>query len=152
MLSEDVWTNSKNKLTAENTANGKKMDVYTYLGENGVYFAFDVKDNALFYNPGRRQSRNSGVEVYLTTLEHFKLESGCVSIRLTPTGEGNEAVVSYYRPNGTGNKWMSSNAKGKYLGALRTAWGIPPKSPFRGNFWAWNLPTSFNTPLLSCRR
>ena len=117
VLSEDVWTNSKNKLTAENAANGKKMDVYTYLGENGVYFAFDVKDNALFYNPGRRQSRNTGVEVYLTTLNHFKLESGCVSIRLTPTGEGNEAVVSYYRPNGTGNEWMSSNAKGKYLGA-----------------------------------
>lgn len=117
VLDEDVWTNSKNRLTAENTANGKKMDVYTYLGENGVYFAFDVKDNALFYNPGRRQSRNSGVEVYLTTLNHFALEKGCVSIRLTPTGEGNEAVVSYYRPNGTGDEWMSSNAKGKYLGA-----------------------------------
>lgn len=117
VLDEDVWTNSKNKLTAENTANGKKMDVYTYLGENGVYFAFDVKDNALFYNPGRRQSRNSGVEVYLTTLEHFALEKGCVSVRLAPTGEGNEVAIEYYRPNAAGNKWTSTKAKGKYLGA-----------------------------------
>lgn len=117
VLDEDVWTNSKNKLTAENTANGKKMDVYTYIGENGVYFAFDVKDNALFYNPGRRQSRNSGVEVYLTTLEHFALEKGCVSVRLAPTGEGNEVAIEYYRPNAAGNEWISTKAKGKYLGA-----------------------------------
>lgn len=117
VLDEDVWTNSKNKLTAENTANGKKMDVYTYIGENGVYFAFDVKDNALFYNPGRRQSRNTGVELYLTTLEHFALEKGCVSVRLAPTGEGNEVAIEYYRPNAAGNEWTSTNAKGKYLGA-----------------------------------
>lgn len=117
VLDEDVWTNSKNKLTAENTANGKKMDVYTYLGENGVYFAFDVKDNALFYNPGRRQSRNTGVELYLTTLEHFALEKGCVSVRLAPTGEGNEVAIEYYRPNAAGNEWTSTKAKGKYLGA-----------------------------------
>lgn len=117
VLSEDVWTNSKNKLTAENTANGKKMDVYTYLGENGVYFAFDVKDNALFYNSGRRQSRNSGVEVYLTTLDHFSLEPGCISVRLAPTGEGNEVAIEYYRPNAAGNEWTSTKAKGKYLGA-----------------------------------
>ena len=117
VLDEDVWTNSKNKLTAENTANGKKMDVYTYLGENGVYFAFDVKDNALFYNSGRRQSRNSGVEVYLTTLDHFALEKGCVSVRLAPTGEGNEVAIEYYRPNAAGNEWTSTKAKGKYLGA-----------------------------------
>ena len=117
VLSEDVWTNSKNKLTAENTANGKKMDVYTYLGENGVYFAFDVKDNALFYNSGRRQSRNSGVEVYLTTLDHFSLEKGCVSVRLAPTGEGNEVAIEYYRPNAAGNEWTFSKVKGKYAGA-----------------------------------
>ena len=117
VLSEDVWTNSKNKLTAENAANGKKMDVYTYLGENGVYFAFDVKDNALFYNPGRRQSRNSGVEVYLTTLEHFALEKGCVSVRLAPTGEGNEVAIEYYRPKAAGNEWTFSKVKGKYAGA-----------------------------------
>ena len=117
VLDEDVWTNSKNKLTAENTSNGKKMDVYTYIGENGVYFAFDVKDNALFYNPGRRQSRNSGVEVYLTTLDHFSLEPGCISVRLAPTGEGNEVVIEYYRPNSTRNEWTSAKAKGKYVGA-----------------------------------
>ena len=117
VLSEDVWTNSKNKLTAENAANGKKMDVYTYLGENGVYFAFDVKDNALFYNPGRRQSRNTGVELYLTTLNHFTLEKGCVSVRLAPTGEGNEVAIEYYRPNAAGNEWTATKAKGKYLGA-----------------------------------
>ncbi len=117
VLDEDVWTNSKNKLTAENTANGKKMDVYTYIGENGVYFAFDVKDNALFYNPGRRQSRNTGVELYLTTLEHFALEKGCVSVRLAPTGEGNEVAIEYYRPNAAGNEWTSTKAKGKYVGA-----------------------------------
>ena len=117
VLDEDVWTNSKNKLTAENTANGKKMDVYTYLGENGVYFAFDVKDNALFYNPGRRQSRNTGVELYLTTLNHFTLEKGCVSVRLAPTGEGNEVAIEYYRPNAAGNEWTFSKVKGKYAGA-----------------------------------
>ena len=115
VLDEDVWANSKNKLSAVN--GDKSMDVYAYLGENGVYFAFDVKDNSLFYNPGRQQSRNSGVEIYLTTLDHFKLEQGCVSIRLTPTGEGNEAVVNYYRPNGLGTKWMASSAKSKYIGA-----------------------------------
>ena len=115
VLDEDVWANSKNKLSAVN--GDKSMDVYAYLGENGVYFAFDVKDNSLFYNPGRQQSRNSGVEIYLTTLDHFKLEQGCVSIRLTPTGEGNEAVVNYYRPNGLGTEWMASSAKSKYIGA-----------------------------------
>ena len=121
-LDEDVWKNSANTLsvTSKYSTEEKplKMEVSTYLGENGVYFAFNVSDNALFYNPGRKQSRNTGVELYMSTLDHFDLGAGCVSIRLTPTGNPDDsAVVNYYRPNGTKTEWTSAKARGKYLGA-----------------------------------
>ena len=121
-LDEEVWENSLNTLSVSSRYSTEekplKMEVSTYLGENGVYFAFNVTDNALFYNPGRKQSRNTGVELYLSTLDHFELESGCISIRLTPTGNAEEsAVVNYYRPNGAKNEWASAKARGKFMGA-----------------------------------
>ena len=114
-LDESVWTDSKNRLESVNGE--KNMSVYTHLGENGVYFGFAVKDDSVFYNPSRIQTRNTGVEIYLSTLDRFGLEPGSVSLRLTPTGSGSEAVVSFYRPNIRGTEWLAAKVRGKYIGA-----------------------------------
>lgn len=75
IMDEEAWANVGNKMsvTSSHTHVGAedkalKMDVYTHFGEKALYFAFDVTDNTIFVNPSRRQSRNTGVELYMSAL------------------------------------------------------------------------------------
>ncbi len=125
-LNEDVWKNCKNTLTAtsdvtpyydEETQTFKYMNVHTYFGENGIYVAFEVFDNGLYYNEYRQQTRNTGVELYFADLNVSTFGDDVMSIRVTPTGEGTDAVVSFWRGNGT--DYMETKSLGDYLAAAK---------------------------------
>ena len=123
IIDEEAWANVGNKMsvTSSKTHAGAddkalKMDVYTHFGEKALYFAFDVTDNTIFVNPSRRQSRNTGVELYMSALDNFTFGKGCVSIRVTPMENGTAPIIGYYVPSGT-KDWFQSKASGKYAAA-----------------------------------
>ena len=121
VLDEELWKN----LAAVTAINGVKTDaetkkpvnislygersaeVYTYIGEKYVYFAFDVKDKNLYFNSSRPQGRSSGIEIYFTTADNDALEGKCYSIRVNPIGDS--GILSYnlgvYVPNENGTEW-----------------------------------------------
>ena len=123
IMDEEAWANVGNKMsvTSSHTHAGAedkalKMDVYTHFGEKALYFAFDVTDNTIFVNPSRRQSRNTGVELYMSALDNFTFGKGCVSIRITPMENGTAPIIGYYVPSGA-KDWFQSKASGKYAAA-----------------------------------
>ena len=123
IMDEEAWANVGNKMsvTSSHTHVGAedkalKMDVYTHFGEKALYFAFDVTDNTIFVNPSRRQSRNTGVELYMSALDNFTFGKGCVSIRITPMENGTAPIIGYYVPSGA-KDWFQSKASGKYAAA-----------------------------------
>lgn len=123
IIDEEAWANVGNKMsvTSSKTHAGAddkelKMDVYTHFGEKALYFAFDVTDNTIFVNPSRRQSRNTGVELYMSALDNFTFGKGCVSIRVTPMENGTAPIIGYYVPSGA-KDWFQSKASGKYAAA-----------------------------------
>lgn len=123
IIDEEAWANVGNKMsvTSSHTHAGAddkelKMDVYTHFGEKALYFAFDVTDNTIFVNPSRRQTRNTGVELYMSALDNFTFGKGCVSIRVTPMENGTAPIIGYYVPSGT-KDWFQSKASGKYAAA-----------------------------------
>lgn len=123
IMDEEAWANVGNKMsvTSSHTHAGAedkalKMDVYTHFGEKALYFAFDVTDNTIFVNPSRRQSRNTGVELYMSALDNFTFGKGCVSIRITPMENGTAPIIGYYVPSGA-KAWFQSKASGKYAAA-----------------------------------
>ena len=123
IMDEEAWANVGNKMsvTSSHTHAGAedkalKMDVYTHFGEKALYFAFDVTDNTIFVNPSRQQSRNTGVELYMSALDNFTFGKGCVSIRITPMENGTAPIIGYYVPSGA-KAWFQSKAGGKYAAA-----------------------------------
>lgn len=123
IMDEEAWANVGNKMsvTSSHTHVGAedkalKMDVYTHFGEKALYFAFDVTDNTIFVNPSRKQSRNTGVELYMSALDNFTFGKGCVSIRITPMENGTAPIIGYYVPSGA-KDWFQSKASGKYAAA-----------------------------------
>ncbi len=123
IMDEEAWANVGNKMsvTSSHTHVGAedkalKMDVYTHFGEKALYFAFDVTDNTIFVNPSRQQSRNTGVELYMSALDNFTFGKGCVSIRITPMENGTAPIIGYYVPSGA-KAWFQSKAGGKYAAA-----------------------------------
>lgn len=134
VLDEKIWTvNTPMKLrgvTKDQTTNEKintnvygnrSAEVYTYVGEKNVYFAFDVKDRNLYYNSYGEQALSTCVEVYFTSGSNTKMGKGCYSIRVNPTGkEGDGAAnVEIYVPNGDKNDWRISAEEGVYAAAVR---------------------------------
>lgn len=84
VLNEEIWATLDNEIRAQYSE-----DVYltskSYQGEKGVYFGITVKDFAIYYNPDRSISRNSSVEVYLSTFGKMKMDEYCVNLRVCPT-------------------------------------------------------------------
>ena len=60
-LDESIWSGRK-YLTADIKNTPAKYRMTSYFGEKGVYFAFDIADNAVYYNADREIYANSGVE------------------------------------------------------------------------------------------
>ena len=101
-LDDDIWTKA-----VKTTIDGAKIDdenkrpiniekygersaeVYTYIGQKAVYFAFDVKDKNLYYNKLRAPGQNTSVELYFAGITQSGFSDGCYSIRVSPTGENN---------------------------------------------------------------
>lgn len=117
-LDETAWAEADNTLTATSPHSTEEeplvMNVTTHFGEKALYFAFDVTDNTIFVNTGRRQSRNTGVELYLSSIDNFTFGNGAISVRVTPDGRGG-GLIGYYIPSG--NAWSETTAKGKYAAA-----------------------------------
>ena len=117
-LDETAWAEADNTLTATSSHSTEEeplvMNVTTHFGEKALYFAFDVTDNTIFVNTGRRQSRNTGVELYLSSIDNFTFGNGAISVRVTPDGKGG-GLIGYYVPSG--NAWSETTAKGKYAAA-----------------------------------
>lgn len=117
-LDETAWAEADNTLTATSPHSTEEeplvMNVATHFGEKALYFAFDVTDNTIFVNTGRRQSRNTGVELYLSSIDNFTFGNGAISVRVTPDGRGG-GLIGYYIPSG--NAWSETTAKGKYAAA-----------------------------------
>ena len=122
VLDEEAWANVNNKMSAVSSYSTDeeplKMDVYTHFGEKALYFAFDVTDNTIFVNQSRKQSRNTGVELYLSALDNFTFGKGCISVRVTPWENGSEPSVTYWIPSG-GNMWFQTKVAGKYKAGTR---------------------------------
>ena len=117
VLDEEAWANVNNKMSTVSSHSTEeeplKMDVYTHFGEKAVYFAFDVTDNTIYVNQSRKQSRNTGVELYLSALDNFTFGKGCISLRVTPWENGSEPTVTYWIPSGS-NMWFQTKVTGKY--------------------------------------
>lgn len=117
-LDETAWAEADNTLTATSPHSTEEeplvMNVTTHFGEKALYFAFDITDNTIFVNTGRRQSRNTGVELYLSSIDNFTFGNGAISVRVTPDGRGG-GLIGYYIPSG--NAWSETTAKGKYAAA-----------------------------------
>ena len=135
VLSENVWTEStpmklrgvaKDQTTNQNINNNvygaRSAEVYTYVGEKNVYFAFDVKDKNLYYNAHGEQALGTCVELYFANATNTKMGNGCYSIRVSPTGKSGDggADAQIYVSNGDKNDWRLSTAEeGMYAVAVK---------------------------------
>ncbi len=95
------------------------MDVHTYFGENGIYVAFDVRDNAIYYNEIRMQTRNTGVELYFGAIENLTFGEQAMSIRVSPTEDDDKPVISFWRGDTKLGDYKESKAPGDYLAAVK---------------------------------
>lgn len=127
VLSENIWTLNKsmqlrgvakdqttNQNINNNVYGARSAEVYTYVGEKNVYFAFDVKDKNLYYNAHGEQALSTGVEIYFTNGSNTQMGKGCYSIRVNPTGKDGDgaADVQIYVSNGDKNDWRLSTEQG----------------------------------------
>lgn len=72
---ERVYSDNNVTITVRATA---------YLGEKGIFMMFDVDDPAVYVNPDRSGSWNSGIELYLAKPGVEQLEGEAWEIDLTP--------------------------------------------------------------------
>lgn len=123
ILNEELWTSlstvtvingalidNETKLPVDVSLYGERSaKVYTYVGERKLYFAFEVTDKNLFFNPNTPQGRSTCIEIYFTTADNTTLRDGCYSIRINPTGQPGELScnLGIYVPNDAGNEWRS---------------------------------------------
>lgn len=143
VLDEDMWRELATVITIEGADidnetkepvdialyGEREAKLYTYIGEEYVYFAFDVKDKNLYFNSSQPQGRSTCVEIYFTSSGNTEFADGCYSIRINPIG--NSGLLSYnlgvYIPNDEGNEWKSLGiiptiyASVKVHGSVQTA-------------------------------
>ncbi len=140
-LNDEIWTKAV-KTTIEGAktdeTNQRPIDidkygersaeVYTYIGEKAVYFAFDVKDKNLYYNKLRAQGQNTTVELYFAGITQSGFSNGCYSIRISPTGEndGTGYYLGFYDVRTVLDKndvyqtnWIRTKMDSKYSAAVK---------------------------------
>lgn len=69
-LDESHYTEGR-ALTAAIRSTTAEYKMYSYYGEKGIYFGFDIKDDAVFYNEAREIWANSGVEFCVGSAENL---------------------------------------------------------------------------------
>lgn len=91
VLDEDVWQNNGTAYTftheMSTEANPVSMTTMSYLGENGLYVAFDVSDQAIYYSSDRRASGNTSVELYVGAVDAVEWNGNSFRISVVPTGQ-----------------------------------------------------------------
>ena len=125
VLDDAIWQSPDSSCTiagvTKDQTTGKPIDVdvwgerhakvYTYIGEETVYIAFDVTDPNLFCNVSQPQGRSSGVEIYITTKDNTVFGTGCYSIRINPTGYDGDIAYRFgaYVPKADGSEWTAAD-------------------------------------------
>lgn len=118
VLDESFWEECENKVTINGTAIDKttgeavdiekygerSADVYTYISDKYVYFAFEVTDKNLFYHASWPQGRSTAIEIYLASGTAESMADECYSIRINPIADGNFKLGTYI-PNAAQNEW-----------------------------------------------
>ena len=85
VLNESRYSDLKWLETQYSDANVKvNVKSAAFLGEKGIFMLFDVDDPAVFVNPDRSGSWNSGIELYLARPGVTSLEGEAWEIDLTP--------------------------------------------------------------------
>lgn len=85
VLDESRYSDLKWLETQYSDANVKvNVKSAAFLGEKGIFMLFDVDDPAVFVNPDRSGSWNSGIELYLARPGVTSLEGEAWEIDLTP--------------------------------------------------------------------
>lgn len=136
VLDDEIWDKSSTAIeiagvTKDASADYEDIDVevfgqrgamvYTYIGEHNIYFAFEVEDKNLYYNPIGSQSASTCVELYFTSKTQESFADGCYSVRINPTGKaGADAVnIGIYIPNDSATEWTDTVLRGKAAAAVR---------------------------------
>ena len=100
-LDEEVWKDNPTAYTfahSMSTAdNPITMTTMNYLGENGLYVAFDVKDTAIYYSADRRASGNTSVEIYVAAYAAQEWDGNSFRISVVPTEDGCVTEMYTYR-------------------------------------------------------
>ncbi len=100
-LDEEVWKDNPTAYTfahSMSTAdNPITMTTMNYLGENGLYVAFDVKDTAIYYSADRRASGNTSVELYVAAYAAQEWDGNSFRISVVPTEDGCVTEMYTYR-------------------------------------------------------
>lgn len=124
VLDESRYSDLKWLETQYSDANVKvNVKSAAFLGEKGIFMLFDVDDPAVFVNPDRSGSWNSGIELYLARPGVTSLEGEAWEIDLTP---GLDQVVTRLQLGGAFQSMhtaedetpiMRSQGKGGEVGA-----------------------------------
>lgn len=128
VLDEEIWQNRSDAQwlefkhpTRENT--GVKMT--SYIGEKGVYLAFDVDDPHTFVNPEKNIWNNSGMEVYISD----------ASAEAMKTGDGHGYEIDFMA-DGVSTRiekqWPNGNGKASWPGYVTHA-AMPKGGPINSD-------------------
>ena len=97
-LSDPAYSNTRYLVNKYSNANEEvTVKMGTHFGAEGVYFLFDVDDPAVFVNPDRSGSWNSGIELYLAPEDSTDIEGEGWEIDFTP---GLDLVTTRLRRGG----------------------------------------------------
>lgn len=76
VLDEKVWEKQRWLDVKHTTENSIKVKMTSYFGEDGLYMAFDVDDLGIYYDKNKDVNNNSGVQLYLSSLDGAKNITG----------------------------------------------------------------------------
>lgn len=114
-LDDKAWKNQRWLEVAQTEDPNIQVKMTSYFGEDGLYMAFDVDDIGVFDNVGRSPALNSGIQLYLSSMEGAEDITGHgYEIMLTAGGtiQVNQYIAGGYS-EGAGRVYLASRTKGK---------------------------------------
>ena len=96
ILDDAIWKDKRLLELAMKTDPGVTVNMTSYYGTDGLYLAFDVRDPSVYSVKGRDITSNSGIELYISSMEGASDISGHgYEVDLSANGE--TAVKRYER-------------------------------------------------------
>ncbi|NMA67201.1 MAG: hypothetical protein GX957_13375, partial [Clostridiaceae bacterium] len=87
-LNDEVWSRMRWLEVSMKSDENVKVRMTSYFGSDGLYFAFDVDDTAVYSVRGRGTTNNSGIELYISSLKgSSSIEGYGYEIDLSANGE-----------------------------------------------------------------